>query len=76
VISREIALKTWEVACGDEDFDRAGRVWLLLDVQGSGIATGAAPPWQIKDIVSSIAAQTVAPAEHLALDSSGGAETK
>jgi len=71
----EVASKRVSMDCSSGDFDRAGRVWLLLDIHPVGASGGtdagtdaAAGSWQIKDLTMAINAEAIAPPKPIAQD--------
>lgn len=65
---REVGTKQVSFDCTPADFDRDGRVWLLLDIRPAGATTGSAVPWQIKDLGMNFQAEVVAPPKPIVLN--------
>ena len=65
---REVGNKQVSFDCTPADFDREGRVWLLLDIRQAGATSGSTVPWQIKDLGMKFEAEVVAPPKPLVLD--------
>jgi hypothetical protein len=64
----EVGTRQITFDCAPADFDREGRVWLLLDIRQAGATSGTAVPWQIKDLGMKFEAEIVAPPKPVVLD--------
>jgi hypothetical protein len=69
---REVGSKQISFDCTPADFDREGRVWVLLDIRQAGAATGTAVSWQIKDLGMKFEAETIAPRRPFAFEPDEG----
>jgi hypothetical protein len=76
--SGEVGARVVSFECSPEDYDAAGRVWLLMQVEAkapsTGGSSGASGSWQIKDLSMSMNADAVAPPPPVALDPLPGSD--